>query len=111
MKFGNREYTIFDFAGSLNETRFCTIEESLKRASRICTYSSKGDLLSENPLGVEASYLEVDAMFRRAVVYSYQLDSVTLLDLEKGVAMLEKRCRDLYFLGFVENIPITQDEW
>jgi hypothetical protein len=109
MKFGGRDYTIFDFAGPLNEKRFCTIEESVKRASRICTYSSKGDLLSESPLGVVASHLDVDAAFRRAIVYSYAEDSVTLFDLENGVTILEKSCRALYFVGFVENSPIIQD--
>jgi hypothetical protein len=109
MKFGNRDYTIFDFAGPLNESRFCTIEESATQVSRICTYSSKGDLLSESPLEIEASHLEVDAAFRRAIVYSYDADSVLLFDLENGVTILEKPCRDLYFLGFVENTPITQD--
>jgi hypothetical protein len=110
MRFGNRDYAIFGFAGPLSESRFCTIEELVKgKANRICTYSSKGDLLSESPLEVAASHLEVDAMFRRAIIYSYAEDSVTLFDLENGVTILKKPCRDLYFLGFVENIPITQD--
>lgn len=110
MKFGNSNYAIFGFAGLQNETRFCTIEQRKKgNGNRVCTYSSQGDLLSEKQLDIEASHLEVDSTFRRAIVYSYTADTVILFDLDNGVKLLERTCGELDFLGFVENIPAIQD--
>jgi hypothetical protein len=110
MRFGKSEYAIFALAGSQEGTSFCTVEELVKgNANRICVYSSKGDFLSESHLGVRGSDLEVNASFRRAMVYNYGADSVILFNLEGGLTILENSCEELHFLGFVENRPIIQD--
>ena len=106
MKFGDRKYAIIGLAGSQKETRFCTIEELVKgSANRICTYSSKGDALFEAPLGFVASHLEVDVSFRRALIYSYAEDSMTLYDMENRVTLLKIPCQEPHFFWFCGKCP------
>ena len=110
MKFGDRAYTIFGLAGPQNDTKFCTVEELTKgNTNRICIYSSRGELLSECPLGVSAIDLEVNDAFSRAIVYDDDEDSVSFMDLKNGVTISETPCHEPHFIGFVENAATIQD--
>ena len=104
MKFGDRDYAIFDLAGTQTGPTFCTVEELVKGSdNRTCTYSSEGALLSESRLEFTATHLEVNALCHRAIIYSYGADSVMLFDLERGAPMLWTPCEELNFLQNYKN--------